>query len=103
LENGNEVAAISEQIAAIRKLELDEEVEGEKEQAEHKKDGSEGKAALRETADGVKEAGGDYAESRFGARKIKRADRFVAGEIAAEGGEFVFHPDGELVAKSPEV
>jgi hypothetical protein len=31
---------------AIRKLELDEEVEGEKEQAEHKKDGAEGKAAL---------------------------------------------------------
>jgi len=53
---------------AIRKLELDEEVEGEKEKAEHKKDGAEGKAALGEAADRMQKAGRDYAEARFGAR-----------------------------------
>src|SRR5580692_8695192 len=59
--------------------------------------------APREAADGVKKAGRDYAEARFGARKIKRPDGFVAGEIAAEGGEFIFHPEREFFAVAPKI
>jgi hypothetical protein len=87
----------------IRKLELDEEVEGEEEQAEDEEEGTEGEAALGETADRVEEASGDYAETGFGARKVERPDRFIARQIAAEGGELVLHPGGELVAITPEV
>jgi hypothetical protein len=81
---------------------LDEEVEGEEEEAQDEEEGAEGEAALREAADGVKKAGRDYAEARFGARKIKRPDGFVAGEIAAEGGELVLYPEAELFAVAPQ-
>jgi hypothetical protein len=82
---------------------LDEEVEGEEEETQDEEEGAEGEAALGETADGVKEAGGDYAQARFRAREIKRADGFVAGQIAAEGGKFIFHPEGELFTVAPEI
>jgi hypothetical protein len=82
---------------------LDEEVEGEEEEAQDEEKGAEGEAALREAADGVEKAGGDYAETRLGARKIKRSDGFVAGQIAAESGEFIFHPEGELFAVTPQI
>jgi hypothetical protein len=95
--------AISEQITASSKLELDEEVEGEQEQAEDEEEGAEGEAALRKAADRVEEAGGDYAEAGFGAWKVEGPRGFVAGEIAAEGGKFVFHPNGEFIAIAPEV
>ena len=98
-----EEAASNEQIAAIRKLGLNEEVEGEEEEAEHEQDGAEGEAALGKADDGVEEAGGDHAEARFGARKIKGADGFIAGEIAAESGEFIFHPEGEFFAVAPQI
>ena len=97
----NEQEAISEEIPAIRRLELDEEVEGEEEQAEDEEEGTEGEAALGKAADGVEEAGGDYTEAGFGARKVERPDRFIAGEIAAKGRELVFHPGGEFVAITP--
>src|SRR5690242_764985 len=51
LENGNEEEAIGEGKTAVRKLELDEEVEGEEEHAEDEEEGAEGEAALREAAD----------------------------------------------------
>ena len=95
--------AISEQITASSKLELDEEVEGEQEQAEDEEEGAEGEAALRKAADRVEEAGGDYSEARFGAREIKRADRFVARQVAAESREFIFHPEGEFFTVPPEI
>ena len=60
MENGNEEEEISEQITAIRKLALDEEVEGEEEQAEDEEEGAEGEAALGEAADGVEEPSGYY-------------------------------------------
>jgi hypothetical protein len=97
----NEEEAISGQITAITKLELDEEVEGEEEQAEDEEESSEGEAALGKAADGAEEAGRDCAEAGFGARKVERPDGFVAGEIAAEGGELVLHPGGEFVAITP--
>ena len=103
MENGNEEEAISEQITAIRKLELDEEVEGEEEQAEDEEEGAEGEAALGEAADGVEEASRDYTEPGFGARKIEGPGRFVAREITAEGREFVFHPNGKFLAIAPEI
>jgi hypothetical protein len=112
LKNGNEEEAISEQMTASRKRppekaattkDLDEEVEGEQEQTEDEEEGAEGEAALGEAADGVEEANGNYAEARFGARKIEGPRGFVAGEIAAEGGEFVFHPNGEFVAVAPKI
>jgi hypothetical protein len=93
----------SEQITAIRKRELDEEVESEEEQAEDQEEGAEGEAALGKAADGVKEASRDYSESGFCARKIKGTDGFVAREIAAEGRELVFHPGGEFVAIAPQI
>src|SRR6266481_1846531 len=83
--------------------ELDEEVESEEHETKHKEEGAEGEAAMRETADGVEEAGWDYTEARLGAREIKRADGFVAGQIAAERGEFIFHPDGEFFAVAPQI
>jgi hypothetical protein len=111
LENGNEEEAISDQdnsdqetgraLVKLAWLKLDEEVEGEEEQAEDEEEGAEGEAALGETADRVEEASGDYAEAGFGARKIERPDRFIAGQIAAEGGELVFHPGREFVAITP--
>jgi hypothetical protein len=73
---------------------LNEEVEREEEEAQDEKEGTEGEAALGETADGMEKACGDYSETRFGAWKVKRADGLVAGEIAAESGEFIFHPEG---------
>jgi hypothetical protein len=75
----NEGEAISEEMPAIRRLELDEEVEGEEEQAEDEEEGTEGEAALGKAADGMEKADRDYSEARFGAGKIERADRFVAG------------------------
>jgi len=83
--------------------ELDEEVESEEHETKHEEEGTEGEAAMRETADGVEEAGWDYTEARLGAREIKRADGFVAGQIAAERGEFIFHPDGEFFAVAPQI
>jgi hypothetical protein len=82
---------------------LDEEVEGEEEEAQNQEEGAYGEGALREAADGMEKAGGDYAEARFGAGKIKGADGFEAGQVAAEGGEFVFHPEGEFFAVAPEI
>jgi len=80
---------------------LNEEVEGEEEEAQHEEEGADGEGALGEAADGMEKAGWDYAEAGFGARKIERADGFVAGQIAAEGGEFIFHPEGEFFAVAP--
>ena len=82
---------------------LDEEVEGEEEQAEDEEEGAEGEAALGEAADGVEEASGDYTKPGFGARKVEGPSRFIAREIAAEGREFVFHPNGEFLAIAPEI
>src|ERR1700752_3420932 len=98
---GNEEEAIRKQIT--RKPKLDEEVEGEEEHAEDEEEGAEGEAGLGKTADRVEETGGDYTETGFGARKVERPDRFVAGEVTAEGGELVFHPNGEFVAIAPEI
>jgi len=115
LENGEREEAISEQITAIRKRvarlrdgsaarwELDEEVEGEEEETQHEEEGAEGEAAIREATDGMKEAGGNYAEARLGTREIERADGFVAGQIAAERGEFIFYPEGEFFAVAPQI
>jgi len=58
---------------------------------------------MRETADGVEEAGWDYTEARLGAREIKRADGFVAGQIAAERGEFIFYPERQFFAVAPQI
>jgi hypothetical protein len=82
---------------------LDEEVEGEEEESQDEEEGAKGETAVGEAADGMEKAGGDYAEARFGARKIKRTDGFVAGQVAAEGGEFVFHPDREFFAVTPQI
>jgi hypothetical protein len=93
----------SEQITAIRKRELDEEVESEEEQAEDEEEGAEGEAALGKAADGVKEASRDCAEPGFCARKIKGTDGLVARETTAEGRELIFHPGREFVAIAPEI
>jgi hypothetical protein len=82
---------------------LDKEVEGEEEETQDEEKGAEGKAALREAADGMEDSGGDYAEARLRARQVKGADGFVAGQIAAEGGKFIFHPEGEFFAVAPEI
>jgi hypothetical protein len=71
--------------SAIRKRELDEEVECEEKQTEDQEEGAEREAALGKAADGVKEASRDCAEPGFCARKIKGADGLVAREITAEG------------------
>src|SRR5467141_2801166 len=84
--------AITRWVAA--RWELDEEVEGEEEETQHEEEGAEGEAAIREATDGMKEAGGNYAEARLGTREIERAEGFVAGQIAAERGEFIFYPEG---------
>jgi hypothetical protein len=86
-----------------QKRTLDKEVECEEEEAEDKKEGAEGEAALREAADGMEKAGRDHAEARFRARKVKGADGFVAGKIAAEGGKFIFHPQRDFFAIAPQI
>jgi len=93
--------AITRWVAA--RWELDEEVEGEEEETQHEEEGAEGEAAIRETADGVEEAGWDYTEARLGTGEIERADGFVAGQIAAERGEFIFYPEGEFFAVAPQI
>jgi hypothetical protein len=50
----------------------------------------------------MEETGGDDAETGFATPLIKRADRNVAGEIAAQGGEFIVHPKREFVSISPK-
>jgi hypothetical protein len=82
---------------------LNEEVEREEEEAQDEKECAEGEAALGETADGMEKARGNYSETRFGAWQVKRTDGLIAGEIAAEGGEFIFHPEGEFFAVAPEI
>jgi hypothetical protein len=91
---GDERADNSDQETGGVKKTLNEKVEREEEEAQDEKEGAEGEAALGETADGMEKACGDYSETRFGAWKVKRADGLVAGEIAAESGEFIFHPEG---------
>jgi len=93
--------AITRWVAA--RWELDEEVEGEEEETQHEEEGAEGEAAIREATDGMKEAGGNYAEARLGTREIERADGFVTGQIAAERGEFIFYPEGEFFAVAPQI
>jgi hypothetical protein len=88
---------------AIRKRELNEEIEGEEEEAQDEEESTEGETALGKAADGVEEASGDYAEPGFGARKVEGSRGFVAGKIAAEGRELIFHPVGEFVAIAPEI
>jgi hypothetical protein len=98
-----EAAGADSQIEKSDVRALDEEVEGEKKEAQDEEESAQGEAALREAADRVEKAGGNYAETRFGAGQIKRADRFIAGQIAAEGGEFIFHPERELFAIAPQI
>jgi len=52
--------------------------------------------------DGVEEADGDDTETGFTAAFVERAGGNVAGKIAAEGGEFIVHPEGKLGAVAPE-
>jgi len=52
--------------------------------------------------DGVKKAGGDDAKARFTAAFVERTRRYIAGEVSAEGGDFVVHPERELRAMAPE-
>ncbi|HXA82402.1 MAG TPA: hypothetical protein VNY56_04800 [Methylomirabilota bacterium] len=82
---------------------LDEEIEGEEEEAQDEEEGAEGETPPGEAADGMEKAGGDYAETRFRARQVKRTYGFVAGQVAPEGGEFVFHPDGKFLAVTPKI
>jgi hypothetical protein len=81
---------------------LDEKVEGEEEEAEEEKKSAPGEAAARKLCDGVKEACRDDAETRFAAAFIERADWNVAGEIAAQGGKFIVHPERKFAAVTPE-
>jgi hypothetical protein len=90
-------------IQGREKLELDEEIEGEEEEAQHEEEGTRGKVAMWEAADGMKKAGGNYAEARFGSGEIKRTDGFVAGQIPAEGGKLIFHPEREFFAIAPQI
>jgi hypothetical protein len=87
----------------VEVTELNEEVEGEENHAENEKKCAPGEAATGEAAYGMKKSSGDDAEARFGARQIERPDGFKAGEIAAEGGEFVFNPNGKFLAMAPQV
>jgi len=59
-------------------------------------------AAARELSDGVEKADGNDAETGFAATFVEGAGRDVAREIAAEGGEFVVDPEGELRAITPQ-
>lgn len=80
----------------------DEEVESEEAEAEKKEEGTPGKAAAGKLRDGVKKAGGDDAETRFATALIKGPDGNVTGEIAAQRGEFVVHPESKFGAIAPE-
>jgi hypothetical protein len=63
---------------------LDEKIQGEKEETEEEEEGAEGEAALGKAADGVEEADGDYAQTRFGAREIKGPDGLITGKVATK-------------------
>jgi hypothetical protein len=80
---------------------LDEEVEGEEEDSKEDEEGAPGKAATRKLRDGMEEADGDDAETRFAASFVEGADGDVAREIAAERGEFVVDPESEFSAVAP--
>jgi hypothetical protein len=96
--------ATSDRRTAIAETEwlLDEEVEGEEEEAEDKEEGAPGETAAGELRYGMKKADGDDAETGFAAALVEGSGGNVAREIAAEGGEFIVHPESELCAVAPE-
>jgi hypothetical protein len=49
------------------------------------------------------EADGNDAEAGFAAAQIKGSGGDVAGEVAAEQGEFAIDPEGEFVTMTPQV
>ena len=50
----------------------------------------------------MKEADRDYAEAGFASAFVERPGRNVAGEVTAEGGEFVVHPKRKFGAMAPK-
>ncbi|MGB7726585.1 MAG: hypothetical protein WBL50_01040 [Candidatus Acidiferrum sp.] len=80
---------------------LDEEVQEEEEEAEEEEERPPGKAATGELGYGMDEAGGNDTETRFATAFVKWTGGNVAREIAAERGDFVIDPEGELRAMTP--
>jgi hypothetical protein len=106
-DTGCQQSAISGQEAeyqreAMWKQGLDEEVEGEEKKPQEEEEGTPGEAAAGKLDDGMKNADGDDTEPRLAAAFIERAGGNVARQVAAEGGEFVVHPEIELGAVAPE-
>jgi hypothetical protein len=82
--------------------ELDEEVEGEEEDAQEDEEGAPGEAAAGKLRDGVNEAGGDDAEAGLAAAFVEGADGNVARKIAAKRGELVVNPESKFGAIAPQ-
>src|SRR6267154_6622858 len=78
-----------------------EKIEEEEKEAENKQDGGAVDAAARKARDGAQEGTGDGLEAGLFADGVERAGRRVAGEIAAEKGEFIVEPHGEIAAAAP--
>jgi len=72
----------------------DEEIEGEEKQAEDEKKATPGKTALGKLGNRMEEAGRNHKKTRFAARFVEGASGGVAGKIAAEERDFIFHPEG---------
>jgi hypothetical protein len=84
------------------KVQSNKEVEGKEEETEEEEESSPGEAAAGELRDGMHEADGDNAETGFAATFVEGANRNVAGEIAAQGGELVVNPECEFRAVTPK-
>ena len=77
-------------------------VEREQKQPEKEQEGAPGKTAARKLDDRVNKTGGDHTKARFASAFIERARGNVAGEVAAEQGEFVVHPEEKLGTMTPK-
>jgi hypothetical protein len=81
---------------------LDEEVEGEEEQAEEQEAGGPEELKAMKLEDGMKEARGDNHKAGFAAARVERSRGNIAGEAAAEGGEAIIDPQREFCAIAPK-
>jgi len=84
-----------------KKETLDVEIEEEEEQAKDDKEGGAVDTATRKAAEGADKGSGNGLEAGLFAEHVKGADGSVAGKGAAENGDFIMNPDGEIVALAP--
>jgi hypothetical protein len=80
---------------------LNEEIEGEEEEADQKKQGAAIETAAGEEGDGADEGSGDGFETRFFADGVEGTDGGVTGKVATEKRKLILEPNEEISTSAP--